>query len=220
MLIVESLWSQPVLVTASVVHVGALLAAIWHAPWRLVVAMPLRSHLIFGAVVALLILWRMNGPVATGVHLHLLGMTTATLLLGLPLAVITGTLTALGYAVFGGLPSSLVLAHALVNVLVPALVTTGLLHLVMRHGPRNLFIYMLGVGFIGGGLSMLAAVLMTMLLLAISGAGDVMREWMSPIMLLAMFPEGFLNGAVVSSLAVYRPDWLKTFDDHHFLDEN
>ncbi len=219
MLLAESLWSDQVLLTSSVVQGVVVVGALLRAPWRLVAANSLRTHLIFGAAVALMLLWRISGPVAPDVQLHLLGITTVTLLLGLPLAVLAGTLTSVGLALVGWLPAPLLLGHALVNTTVPAALTAATLHLVVRHGPRNLFMYMLGVGFFGGGFSMLASVCCSILLLALSGNGDVLQEWMSPLLLLAMFPEGFLNGAVVSSLAVYRPDWLKTFDDRHYLDE-
>lgn len=219
MLIAESLWPPQVLLAASLLQAGILLGAIWRAPWRLLAAVPLRSHLLFGAVVALMLLWQARGPVAPQVHLHILGMTTVTLLLGLPLALIVGTLAAVGQSILGGLAPPSVLVHALINATVPALVTSAALHLLVRHGPRNLFVYMLGVGFFGGGLAMLSSVLCSMLLLMFAGRADVMQEWMSALLLLAVFPEGFLNGTVVTALAVYRPDWLKTFDDRHFLDD-
>lgn len=218
MLIAETLWSSAARNTASVVQVTILLVALWRAPWQLVLHTPTRSHLLFGAAVALMLLWRSSGPVAPQVELHLLGMTTVTLLLGLPLALIVGTASSVALAVVGWLPWSTALAHALINTALPAFVTSAVLHLVVRYGPRNLFMYMLGVGFLGGGLSMLATLLATMGLLAAAGHADIMQEWYSVVVLLAMFPEGFLNGAIVTSLAVYRPDWLKTFDDHHYLD--
>jgi uncharacterized membrane protein len=40
-----------------------------------------------------------------------------------------------------------------------------------------------------------------------------------PLLMLMMFSEGFINGMCVSVLAIFFPDWLKTFDDHFYLDD-
>ncbi|GAA5218011.1 hypothetical protein GCM10025776_25130 [Corallincola platygyrae] len=36
---------------------------------------------------------------------------------------------------------------------------------------------------------------------------------------LLMFPEGLLNGMAITLLAVYKPHWLKTYDDRIYLNE-
>ena len=38
-----------------------------------------------------------------------------------------------------------------------------------------------------------------------------------PLVLLLTFPEGFLNGAVISALTVFYPDIVKTYDDVRYL---
>ena len=40
-----------------------------------------------------------------------------------------------------------------------------------------------------------------------------------PLLLLMMCSEGFINGMCVSALAIFLPDWLKTFDDNFYLDD-
>lgn len=218
MLIDHSLISGSAWWLATLTHGLLLLVAIGKAPWGQVFRVSTYSHLLFGSTVFLLFLGHTNGHIAPDVQLHLLGITTVTLLLGLPLAIIAGTLASAALVVLGELPLSQVFVHAVGNSSLPAVVTATILLLVMRHAPRNLFFYMLGIGFFGGGLSMLTAVLTSIALLSISGRPEILSEWLSPIMLLAMFPEGFLNGAIVTSLAVYKPHWLRTFDDKHFLD--
>ena len=218
MLISDTVLTGPTWLVASLLQCLALLLALLRAPWRLLLSASIRSHLLLGTTVLLTFFWQMSAPMAPEVQLHLLGMTTVTLLLGAPLAILAGSLAAAGVTALSGGEAAQVLPHALVNATVPALTTHALLHLILRHGPRNIFMYMLGVGFFGGGLTMLAVLLSTAVLLALMGQAHVMTDWLSPLMLLAIFPEGFLNGAVVSSLAVYKPDWLKTFDDKHFLD--
>lgn len=207
----------PLLALLSLVQLAVLAAALRYTPWRALRAAPQRIHLVFGALLALLLLWSIGGRIGTHVSLHLLGMTTVTLLLGPALAILTGT-AALGVqALLGQLQPPTLLANAALGVALPALVTAGLLRWALRHAPRNLFVYMLGIGFAGGGLSMLAVLLTMLGLFALAGDARALNEWASPLIVLAMFPEGFINGAVVSGLAVYKPDWLQTFDDRHFL---
>jgi uncharacterized membrane protein len=33
-----------------------------------------------------------------------------------------------------------------------------------------------------------------------------------------MLPEGFLNGAVLSMLTAWKPEWVRTFDDRDYID--
>jgi uncharacterized membrane protein len=35
---------------------------------------------------------------------------------------------------------------------------------------------------------------------------------------IAMLPEGFLNGAVLSALTAWKPEWVRTFDDRDYID--
>jgi len=34
---------------------------------------------------------------------------------------------------------------------------------------------------------------------------------------LLLFPEGFINGMVITALTVFYPDLVKTFDDEHYF---
>ena len=38
-----------------------------------------------------------------------------------------------------------------------------------------------------------------------------------PFVPLYLFPEGMLNGMVITALIGLRPDWLKTYDDETYL---
>lgn len=217
MTIDTALMPLPLLILLSLAQLVVLGLALRHTPWRALRAAPQRLHLVFGALLALLVLWSIGGRIGVHATLHLLGMTTVTLLLGPALAVLVGS-AALGVqAALGHVEPLSMLANGAVAVSVPVLVTAGLLRWAMRRAPRNLFVYMLGIGFAGGGLSMLAVLSIMLGLFALAGDARALNEWASPLIVLAMFPEGFINGAVVSGLAVYKPDWLQTLDERHFL---
>lgn len=36
---------------------------------------------------------------------------------------------------------------------------------------------------------------------------------------LIMFPEGLLNGIIMTGMMVFHPDWIRTFDARHYIDE-
>jgi len=218
MSVAAALLSPLLLGLLSLLQLGVLAFALRRAPWAALHAVPQRLHLLFGALLALLFVWSITGQVGPHVSLHVLGMTTVTLLLGPSLAVVVGTAGVGLLALLGGIEPRTILANAVLTVSLPVAVTALLLQLALRHAPRNPFVYMLGVGFAGGALSMLAVLLVMLGLFALAGSGGTPREWAPPVLLLTMFPEGFINGALVSSLAVYKPHWLLTFDERHFLD--
>lgn len=146
-------------------------------------------------------------------------MTAVTLVLGAALALVAGSLALLFQMVLGQTGWMAAAMQGALDVLLPVLVTEAVLLLAVRYGPRNLYVYLLGVGFLGGALSMLAAYLCVALLLWFSVAPRALDQWSLALSALLAFPEGFINGAVVSGLAVYVPGWLKTFDDRHFLSD-
>ncbi len=51
----------------------------------------------------------------------------------------------------------------------------------------------------------------------VSRVEDALAAW--PLISLMMFPEGFINGMVVTTLAVFYPETLKTLDERHYLDD-
>lgn len=197
-------------------QLAALAVALRYAPWRELAAVPLRVHLVFGALLGLVLLWLVAARPIPLLHVHLLGMTAVTLTLGPALAVLVGAAAQVVVDALGGSLSANTLADAMLNATLPALITALALRVAMQRGPRNLFVYMLGVGFFGGGLAMLATGGAVMLLAAFLGVAGAPPTF--PVLLvLLMLPEAFVNGAIVTGLAVYAPDLMKTFSERHFL---
>ncbi|MEJ2535117.1 MAG: energy-coupling factor ABC transporter permease [Gammaproteobacteria bacterium] len=186
-----------------------LLAALLRAPWSALVARQERHHMLFATLFALPLLWAMSFPLPNGWNLHLLGMTAVTLVFGWELAVVIGVLSGGALVLFGqwalaALPVSLVLV-----VIVPVGVTAAVLFLADRLRRTNLFVYMLGVGFGGGMLTLLAT-----LLVGFRIAGPGLDH---AVALLLVFPEGFLNGTIVTALTVFYPQIVRTYDDVKYL---
>ena len=211
----------PVYLSALLLGLMSLVCAacLWTANWAAVRQVPSRAHLLFGGAIACLGLWLISFPVVDGVRVHFLGMTALTLILGWRFAILAGSAAVLAHTLAIGQPAMSVPAAWLLTVAVPATVSRWLVYQLRNTRAQNLFIYMLGAGFGGGALSSLAATLSAVALLWVSGQQALvtlaLENW--PAALLLLFPEGFINGMVITALTVFYPDLVKTFDDEHYF---
>jgi len=219
---------NPVLTTVCWLVCGLVwLIAVYIAPWRAFFAAGERQHSLLAAILALGCFWLLNVEVRESLALHPLAMTATVMVFGWALAIIGGALALLfshgldslleGALVWGNYPVDCVL-----SVVVPAGATSLVLHVIQRIRVRNLFIYMLGGGFLGAMISIQLMAAATVILLHITGATELaaMAEEHYMIFGLLMFPEGFINGAIVTLLTVLWPDIVKTYDDHRYLDDD
>ena len=108
-----------------------------------------------------------------------------------------------------------------VSVLVPASLSRALVYWLRRRPQSNLFVYLLGAGFGGGALSAMGLALASLLVLALAGelqrVSIALENW--PLITLIMFPEGFINGMVLSVIVVLNPEAVKTFDSNKYMGE-
>ena len=189
---------------------AVLLWAVVRAPWRALIAMPSRQHAFLASLLAVALLWTLQVELPGGATLHLLGMTTVTLMFGWELAVVLGALAGLALAVAGTWSFAALPVNFALVALVPVATTMALLAAANALRRTNLFVYMLGLGFAGGGLAL--------------GASLALGAWLTgtdldhAVVLLMVFPEGFINGTVVSAMAVFLPGLLRTYDDTKYLD--
>lgn len=195
----------------------ALLLSLRLTPWRQLRAAPSRTHLVLGTLVALVMLWMISARPHPLLSLHLIGVTSATLLLGAPLAILAGSIAQFILIFVGLSEPAAVLPNALIGVTLPAMITVGVLRLIMRSEVRNPFMFLIGAGFFGGAASMLATWIAGILLVMVAGRADSFSQWSPEILVLVMFPEGFINGAIVTAIAVYAPHWMKLLDERHFF---
>jgi len=196
-------------------------AAALTAPWSALRSASQRQHLLLGGLVAVLLLWLLTFQVVEGVWMHLLGVTSLTLIVGWRFAVLGTTLVLAVYLWFQKLPPMTAPLAWLFSVLVPATTTRCLAYLLRRHGFRNLFVYLLGAGFGGGVLTVLVLALLALPVFALMGRHEwvalSLENWV--FVLLVMFPEGFINGMLVTAFTVFYPDLVKTFDSDFYLDD-
>lgn len=192
-------------VAAWVVFVAAVAWSLARAGWSRLRASE-QSHAFFGAVVAVALLWTIGSSVGP-VRFHLLGATLLYLMFGLPLALVGLTLAAMATSLATDHDWIAIAGRVLVAGALPAIVS----HVVRRAAearlPANFFIYVFVVGFLGGGLAMLATV---------AAVGLQSDAWTALALMLA-FAEATLTGMLITLFVVYKPGWVCTFDDARYL---
>lgn len=192
------------------VFLPLLLASVVFAPWRQLANRPERRHAMGAAIVILPLLWSMNPALpGAGVHLQLFGMTAVALVFGWQLAVIIGAVSGAVLLLVGTWSVQALPVNLVLTVMVPVAVSWAVLWLANRLRRTNVFVYMLGVGFFGSMLAFSASLALANWLFAL--------QLDHPLVFLLTFPEGWLNGAIVSALTIFHPEIVRTYDDVRYL---
>ena len=207
------------LLLTSVISALTFLVAMIKAPWKLVLHSNERQHLIFGASILLGIFAIMRVETLEIITFHPLVMTAVTLMIGWHFSIIAGAITQLVLLVAGVDDWGMLGANFLVTVIIPATVSYGMLKASQRITLRNLFVFLLGVGFLGAAFSSIAVVSITLILLFIAGYDLPISQIATdaPLLLLLIFPEGFLNGTIVTAVTVFKPHLMMTFNEEFYL---
>lgn len=203
------------------VSASVMLYVLRIAPWRSLTTFPVRQHMWFGVIVGLGIYGALvQLQIFNLFRLHPLLMAACTAIFGARLTLIAGFLALVVSHVFSIIPWQNVGFNFIVGVLVPVVIARSVFLLIARTRIQNLFLYTLGGGFIGGMLSWAGASVVALLLLAISQSVYMPDVWENAwVFLLLTFPEGFCNGAIVTTMAVLAPHLVKTYDDDFYLNE-
>lgn len=173
------------------------------------------AHLAGALAVAVALAWAARVTPVPGLTVHLTGAALATWLLGADvalLAVSAGALLAVG---FGAVDWTMAGLAALVNGALPVRLAGGWLRLCERRFGANLFVYLLGVAFLGTAAATLAAALAWTLLARLLGLAVPADAWVALVPLA--YAEAFVTGGLTTILVVYRPRWVATFDDRRYL---
>jgi uncharacterized membrane protein len=181
---------------------------------------PAKLNLFLAATVAVLALWQIRTGVKPGLSFHLYGIAALTMMFGFWRATFAGVLVLAANAAFGKGAWYALGFDALLTAALPAAVSWNLYRLLDRRLPNHFFIYVLGNGFLGGALSVAAIGLVTTFVMAASGAYTteyLFTHYTPYATLLISWGEAFMSGMAVTVMAVYKPDWLETFDDARYI---
>ena len=198
-----------------------LFVAIRYAPWRALLVVQQRQHVYFFGILCLVLLWKMHFNWMPGLILHPMGMAVFTVVFGWSLTLIAGSVAMLMFFVLNDYLWGSIGIDFLLTVVVPATVCHGIIQLVLRQRSKNLFLYMLGAGFIGAILGLLAGLFLVIVLGFLLGEFEIVQRIWREIVILIMIGnvEGFLNGALVTAMTVLAPDMVKTFDSRKYLND-
>ena len=197
---------------------AVLVAALFRTPWPQFRSTAFQ-HVFLGACVAVLFMWRIRVGIVPAMPIHLLCVTTLTLMFGVPLAILAATILTTAMCVMGldGWQSWGV--NILALGIVPIAVTWLALKASRRYLPPNPFIFIFVGAFFGAAVAMLASMAsMSLLVLGFHHASlSQLQSGYLPILPLMMFPEAFVNGLIVTGLVVFKPTWIPSFDDEVYL---
>ena len=179
-------------------------------------AKPVSPHLLGAVSVLLGLAWTLRTTLAGGPPLHWLVSPLALFVLGprwAAVAIVGGGLfaAAVGVLEWAALPRAL-----LVDGVVPLGVAWAWLRLVERRLPAHLFVYLFVAVFAGTLLGVLAGGALDRGLAGLASGTGTKPEWWIALLILAD-GEAVTTGFVVTGLAVYRPEWLQTFDADRYL---
>lgn len=197
--------------------VWMLVTADWSA-WR---RRAERQHLWYGCVLFLSGFWGLGVRVDETILFHPMLATALVCVFGLRLSSVLAFIATVINCLIYSVPLVNVGCNFLVSFVAPAVCARGVLYCIVRVNIKNLFVYLLGGGFLGSILSTLAMVLA--LLLVSLGLPETVQQavWHHlEVPLLMLFPEGFANGVIVTTLTVLAPHLVKTYDDHFYLDDD
>lgn len=199
--------------------VATLLIALSLRPWRM-----LRGSLLTPFLAGVVLLpWSWLLPqvlpstnLTGGVSVQLSGACLLTLLLGWPLAIVALFLIACcAYFMSNTSVLELSVSQWVWLGVVPATLALGLGALLRRTLPDQVFVYILGRGFIGTAVCMFAAGLLYELLHHLVG-GVTIGEALVARWLMA-WGDAFLTGMLVAIFVAFKPEWLATWSDRRYL---
>ena len=178
-----------------------------------------RLNLFLGVAVALMVMWQIRTGVKPGLSFHMLGASLATLMFGFWRGWLATSLAALAAALTGKGNLAGLGLESLLFCAMPAAVTHHLYRLVDRRLPNHFFIYVLANGFFGAALAIGASALASTAVLALAGAYTLsyLLENYTVYFILLAWSEALTTGMGATLLAVYRPEWLETFDDERYI---
>ncbi|WP_188751309.1 energy-coupling factor ABC transporter permease [Marinobacterium zhoushanense] len=209
------------LTVSAVLYLVALGVALRCLPWAVLVRERGIQHLLFGAAVVMMLMWTLRAGISPGLSIHFVGMTTLTLIFGWDLAICAGTAALIGLTLMGRESWTEFLPNALCFVVIPTLVSYAIWRLVEWRFPKNFFIYLFLCAFLGGGIAAMSGGMTMGALLWLSDTypwSKIYHEYVRYLPLI-MFPEGLVNGIIMTGMMVFHPDWIRTFDARRYIDE-
>lgn len=196
----------------------ALVAALSLRPWRMLAAGRLLGP---GLATLVLLPWLWALPALLHpmpLSLRWSGACLVLLMLGWPLAVPVLLAVALLAGLVGQLAPAEMLSLAFWQGMLPATLALAVGGAVRSWLPRNPFVYILVRAFIGTVLCAFAAAWLSQLAPSAPRAAPTIDTMASNVALWLMaWSDGIVTGMLAAVFVAYRPEWLATWSDRHYL---
>lgn len=177
------------------------------------------QHTLFGFSTLLFFLWILRISIHEALFIHFLGLTTLTLVLGFRWAIISASgvlfiLTVLQYEswpMFG--------INAIIGIIIPISITYAIFSITFHRLPRQPFVYLFLCGFFPGAITIATKMILLSAYYSIDSSyswHDIYNNY-TVLTILMLFPESFFNGFLMTSLVMYKPDLVSTFNDKFYL---
>ncbi len=180
-----------------------------------------RQHVFFFSLLLLGIFWSARAAITPGLELHFMLLTAFTLMFLWPAAVIGVVIVNTTLAILGIIHWQDVIPLSVIWGFLPIAWITLIHRFIQKRLSHNFFIYVFATGFWGAVVSLgLTALAWAAWMQATSTipTEKILHEFLFVVPLL-LFGEGFLNGALLTIMVVYRPHWVKSFSDKLYLSD-
>lgn len=177
-----------------------------------------REHLIWAMATAAIFLGhQMTIGLPSGIELHYMGSAFLALLLGYPRAILSMVLVLLASALMQGSVWVLgvqIIFHAAIPITLMMIISRA----IQRMLPPNLFVFLLGNGFIGLFITYALEHFIALggRALLISADTNSYAD-LTPYALLLASGEAWMEGMIITVLVVFAPGAVRMFDDAVYL---
>lgn len=171
------------------------------------------------AIVLMASLWSLQASLQPGLHIHFLGTTALVLMFRWRKAVWICAFSSLICLAAGTVPPPYLGLFLTGSVLIPLTFSYLVSYAVHQKLPHHLFIYLFIGTFLNAALTMMVkqGAMAGLLWWDGSYSWQVLIENYLILTPLLLFPEALLNGMAITLMAVYRPEWLSTFNQSDYL---
>lgn len=189
-----------------------------HVPWSELKRDTSLQHRIGFAILILVLIWSLRAGVSEGLGIHFFLMSSAHLIFGWQFAILMVALVQTGLVLFGVETVWALGINGISSGVIPILVTFFCWKTSERRGVYNPFVFIFGVAFAGAMLSILASagfVSVVYLATGLYSVAELRYELWAYLPLIAL-PEGIMNGMLIAALTVFKPHWVRLFDERKY----
>lgn len=213
-----NLFSPAWYITFNILFGLVLLLSLFFIHWQELANNKGLQHRLGMALIAVICIWSLRAGVSEGLGIHFFLITAIHLIFGWQLAIWVVALALLGMVWIGKEAWQGIGINAFVSAVVPILCTYTVWRIQQIKQIFNPFAFIFLVCCLGAALSIIASGLLMTWLLWAAGAyslEEIYHQFWIYAPLIAL-PEATINGIIITGMIVYRPHWVRLFDQDKY----